>query len=306
MHKIFTIVIIFITPLFLTAQISIDNSDMPSPGDTIRTSSTIDFGMISYVETGNDFTWDFTSLVPFSQSVDTFVSVLETPFVYQLIFILSANLAQQLNEFDQFPGFQVTDTYTFFKNSASDFREVGFGVTLNGIPIPNKYDDPDLIYQFPIQAGNVDSSTANYEFDIPGIGYFGGWKKRKNIADGWGTLIIPYGSFETLRLKSEIQQYDSLHIDSLGIGFPIYREFVEYKWLGQNFGIPICTVTDDGLLPTISYIDSVRNLLTSVEYSIQKEDVKVFPNPSSDKVIITFDGPEIEFIKVTLLNLKEK
>ena len=75
-------------------------------------------------------------MFPLSQSVDTFVSVQETPWVYQLVFWGSANLAQPLKDFDFFQGFQVTDVYDFFKNTSSDFRKTGYGVTLNGIPLP--------------------------------------------------------------------------------------------------------------------------------------------------------------------------
>ncbi len=304
MKKILFFPFVLCLVVMVNAQIIIDNSDMPVPGDTIRTSSSISLGTINYEETGANFTWDFSSLFPFSQTVDTFVSIQETPFIYQLVFTSSSNLAQRLGEFDQFPGFEVTDPYYYFRNSSTDYREVGFGVTLNGIPIPNKYNDPDLIYQFPLQVGNVDSSLANYEFDIPGMGYFGGWKKRLNTADGWGTLTTPFGTFETIRLKSEVYQYDSLYIDSLGFGFPVYREYVEYKWLGEDFGIPLCTVTDDGLLPTISYIDSVRNLITGVKHQVYSEDIKVFPNPSSDQVVVSFEGPQVNYIRVVMMNLK--
>ena len=41
------------------------------------------------------------------------------------------------------------------------------------------------------------------------------------------------------------------YIDSLGFGFPVLRNFTEYKWLANDFGLPLCTVTDDGLLPMI-------------------------------------------------------
>jgi hypothetical protein len=271
----------------INAQIVIDQSDMPSAGDTIRQSASIDFGFLNYEETGNDFTWDFTGLMPFSQSVDTFVSVQETPWLYQLVFFTSSNLAQKLIEFDQFPGFQVTDAYNYFKNSSSDYRLVGNAVTLNGIPIPNKFQNPDIIYRFPLAIGNLDSSQSSYEISIPGLGYTGGWKKRVNLADGWGTLITPFGSFEVIRIKSEIIQYDSIYIDSLGFGLPVTREYTEYKWLGQDFGVPLCTVVDDGIIPTISYIDSVRDLMIAREDEIMDhKTTRIFPNPVRDEMVI--------------------
>ena len=96
----------FVLTLSVEAQIVINEDDMPDVGDTVRLSTTYDFTGYNFEETGPDFTWDFTTLQPIIQRVDTFVSVRETPLVYQLIFFLSANLAKKQAEFDQFPGFE--------------------------------------------------------------------------------------------------------------------------------------------------------------------------------------------------------
>jgi hypothetical protein len=270
-------------------QITIDQNDMPSDGDTIRTSTSVNLGAINYQETGTGFTWDFSSLIPLSQTVDTFVSVQETPWLYQIIFFSSSNLAKKLQEFEQFPGFELTDTYEYYKKSNSDFRMTGNAATLAGIPIPNKFQNPDVIYKFPVNYGNEDSSLSNYEISVPGIGYAGGWKKRVNHADGWGTLTTPYGTFQTIRIKSDILQFDSVYLDTLGMGIPVYRQFTEYKWLGEGFGLPLCMVTDDGLLPTISYIDSVRTLFVGItEPILNQSNIDVYPNPSFGSVEVTF------------------
>ena len=307
MNKLIYTSIFLLFQLVLFAQITIDQNDMPQAGDTIRLSSAVDLGNLNYEETGNDYVWDFSELTFLTQRVDTFVSVSQTPGVYQIFFFLSANLASPGLNFDQLPGFEVTDYFNFYKNSSSEFKSVGFGVTLNGIPIPNKFDDPDVIFQFPISIGEKDSSLSNYALDIPGLGYYGGWKKRVNYADGWGELTTPYGTFETVRVKSDIIQYDSLYIDSLGFGFPVLRNFTEYKWLGNNFGLPLCTVTDDGLLPTIDYIDSVRSfILTSVETSLLEPLITVKPNPFKHSIAVNISGKDISGGLIKIYNLNGK
>jgi len=115
---------------------------MSAPGDTIRQSTSVDMRMLNFQEIGNDFSWGFSTLTPFSQTVDTFVNIGETPWLYQILFLTSANLAQPGMNFDQLPGVEVTDYFNYYKNSSSDFRSVGFGITLMGIPIPNKFDEP--------------------------------------------------------------------------------------------------------------------------------------------------------------------
>ncbi len=303
MKKILSILIIVFSALFIQAQIIITQDDMAQSGDTIRSSTALDVGMLNYQMTGENITWDFTSLFPLAQRVDTFVSVQQTPWVYQIFFLTSANLAQPQQEFEQLPGFQVTDIFNFYKKSNSDYKQVGYGITLNGLPIPTKFNEADKIYQFPVQYGNADSSMSSYEFSIPGVGYSGGWKKRVNHADGWGTLITPYGSFETLRLKSEITQFDSLYIDSLGIGIPVYRQYQEYKWLGQNFGIPLCKITKEGLITSVTYIDSVRSLFTRIPEVASEKVFNLYPNPASDEINIGMHGIYHGAITVRIIGL---
>ena len=288
LKEVFFIVAVLF-PAITFSQIVIDQSDMPQPDDTIRQSSAIETGSINYQATGSNFIWDFSQLVPLSQKVDTFVTVQQTPLVYQFVFFLSANLASPGQNFDQLPGFQVTDYYNYYENSSSEYKSVGFGISLNGLPIPNKFDDPDIMYRFPLTMGDVDSSFSSFNLSVPGLGYYGGWKKRLNQVDGWGELITPYGSFETIRLRSDIIQYDSLYIDSLGFGLPVLRNYIEYKWLGKDFGIPLCYITDDGLLPTIDYIDSVRNLSPISNVSlISNKEISIHPNPFHDRLVVNF------------------
>lgn len=281
----------------INAQITITQDDMPQAGDTLRVSEAVDFAGIDYVSTGAGFSWDFTSLGPYNQRVDTFVSVSETPLAYQLMFFLNSNLAKKEGAMDQIPGFQVTDYYTFYKNSSSEFKSTGFGITLNGIPIPNVYNEPDIIYHFPLSYGSADSSDAIYELAIPGLGYMGGWKHRVNHVDGWGDVSTPFGQFEAIRVRTDIEQYDSIYIDSLGFGFPIYRNVTEYKWLTNGVGFPIMKVTDDGILPMFEYADSVRTIpFLGVEDNFQMPDeMAIFPNPATEVINVKipegFEGP---------------
>jgi hypothetical protein len=268
-------------------QIVVNQNDMPSPGDTIRVSNSPDISGINYEITGVNHFWDFSELYPINQQVEAFFTVQQTPLLYQLVFMTAANMAKPFEELDQFPGFEFSDAYEFYRNNSSDFRYVGFAVTLNGIPVPNKYNEPDILFKFPLNYGNQDSSMATFNLALPGFGYYGGWKKRVNHVDGWGTLKTPYGEFDVLKVKSDIYQYDSVYLDTLGTGFPLYREYIEYKWVGKDFGLPLCTVTDDEFFTTVSYIDSVRTLFTGFaeEISLSK-DFAIFPNPAGEYITI--------------------
>ncbi len=289
------------------SQDTINNSDMPGANDTLRLSITNSTEGIDYTETGENYLWDFKNLTSIVQQVDTFVNSINTPILYQFVFIpgIVANLAQPIFEFDLIPGFEVTDAFQYFKNSESEFSDVGFAVTVMGLPLPIKYDKADIWYKFPLSFGQHDSSASNYAVELMGMAYVAGWKKRVNLVDGWGTLLTPFGEFETLRVKTLITQYDSIYIDTLGIGFPILRNFIEYKWLGKDFGLPLLKVTEEGPITTVAYLDSLRGPSSGLEErTLGTNNFKIWPNPAREEFTITineaFDpsGPGIMKLEV--------
>ncbi|HEY9113786.1 MAG TPA: T9SS type A sorting domain-containing protein [Bacteroidales bacterium] len=287
----------------LLAQITITQSDMPSQGDTIRTSTGLNLDFADVSETGENFTWDFSQLVSINQTVDTFVGPLQTPVFYWPFFLLSSNLASPIVGDLPIPDLPVTDVFAFYNNSSSNYQDVGFAATLAGIPLPFKYNSPDILYKFPMNYGNIDSSESGYAFGIPDLGYILVERKRVNTVDGWGTLTTPYGTFEVLRQKSEVTEYDSIYIDSLNFGVPVTRNYVEYKWLGKGMKIPILQVNDDLAGLVAVYIDSLPGEPVRISENHEIADLLVFPNPVSSRLFVQFKLDEAENIQLSLLSI---
>jgi hypothetical protein len=304
-RKVTLLVLFLLMYAGLSAQVVITGNDMPQPGDTIRRSNTFILDGINYEIAGPDYTWDFSSLAFTAQQVDTFVSVAETPFIYQAFFNNQfiypehkATAAFKLSSFGSLPGLEVSDSYQFFKNTGDSYREVGYGISIQGLSLPIQYSQIDTIYRFPLSYGQVDSSDAFFEILVPDLGYASIDRKRVNYVDGWGTLTTPFGEFQTLRVRTEINEYDSVYIDSLNAGLPLVRNIVEYKWLANGFPVPVFQVTVDGLIVTASYIDSLRTSTSGI-YDNQGKDVQfsVYPNPSDDFISISYEllsGSEVE------------
>jgi hypothetical protein len=312
MNRVITLLTISLLFSFqLFAQIVINGEDMPVPGDTVRKSNTIILDGIDYQPGGPDQTWIFDELTVTSQQVDTFVNVSDTPPIYQLFFNnqfiypdYKSTVALKLAQFTSIPGLTLTDSYLFMKNSDEDIREVGYGVTLEGVSLPIQFQQIDTIYRFPLQYGNVDSANSYFEIDVPDLGYLMISKFRRNTVDGWGTLITPFGEFQTLRVKTEIVEYDSLYSDSLGIGMPVTRDITEYKWLANGHPEPVLLVSEEGLLITASYIDSIRyNFLGVPEISKNKFDFSVYPNPCSDYLSISYELFEDADVRISVFSI---
>jgi hypothetical protein len=245
-----------VSPVF--SQIIIDQSDMPAPGDTLRVSLT-NVVPDGFAKTAMDTAWNYAALEALSQRLDTFVNTSSTPSVYQLFFVLQggANLASPRSGIP-IPGLPVTQGFTFFKNSTGSFSDLGSAYTIQGLPLPAKYDIPDKQYQFPMTPGLTWSSASSFEISLPDLLSYSTKRIRNSVVDGWGALTTPFGTFQTVRVKSNLNIRDSVYIDSLGSGFAFNRDITEYKWLAKGEGIPVLQVNEEAGLATATYRDIFR------------------------------------------------
>jgi hypothetical protein len=307
LKQVFTFFLVFFTLISFhgIAQITIDQSDMPGSGDTIRKSTALNMNQYDFDQTGEGITWDFSELQPISQTVDTFIKVTETPIFYWPFFLTISNLASPVGNspFEQLP---LNEVYNFFKNSSADFRDVGFAATIFGIPLPFKFDNPDILYDFPVDYGNTDSSHSGFQFSIPDIGFIMVDRNRTNTVDGWGNLITPYGTFEVLRLRSEVQEYDSLYLDSLNLGIPVNLVYTEYKWLAKGQKIPLLKVTENMLGQVIEYVDTIRDISLGIDEEISHGSrvFNIYPNPAREWINIELSSNITGNIEFTIYNLE--
>jgi len=278
---------------------------MPSKDDTVRVSTGLNLNFIDYTETGEDFLWDFSQLTPINQRVDTFQSISSMPLIYWL-FALSSDYGVRGAENIPIPGFPFTDIYNFYKNKSDGYRATGIGISIFNFPVPFFYDDPDLVYDFPMEFQSNWSSQAHFGQEVPAVGYLRMTKTHTDTVDGWGTLITPYGTFEVLRLKTDVHEVDSIYIDSLEIGIPIERDYTVYQWLGKNQKIPLLQITSSLLGVVVDYVDSTRLIFdgTNELPFVRNNELKVFPNPTASKVQMQFEMLEKQHVSIKLFDLQ--
>jgi|YNPMSStandDraft_2_1061718.scaffolds.fasta_scaffold03346_4 hypothetical protein len=267
-------------------QISVTQNHLPTVNDTIhyKTGTFINFDPNA---NGTNYTWDFSQVNVSNVRADTIISVTQTPIVYNIVFnILIANQAY----INQTPpslgvGLTVSEYYDFFKKATNYYRKAGFGATINGVQTPVKYDQPELFFKLPLTYGTSDSSISKYGLPIPGYGYYGQTIVRKHIADGWGTLITPFGTYSAIRVKQTINITDTIFIDSLNFGYNIVRPTsYEYYWLtNSNIRAFAAKVYRNGMF---YHADFYFDPLTSISSNYNNIDINVFPNPVSNWLII--------------------
>ncbi len=283
----------------VSAQITLTAADVPASGDTLRYSRALPIGSgINTSVTGANQTWNFSTLTPVAQVLDTYKTAAQVSPVYA--FTISAT-AYGYKVADSVPGFnpstspvQLREIYNFFnkKPATNPNRYVAEGgaMRVNNVPTAANYSDEDELYFFPLQFGDVDSSTYSLTTTIPLLGTYKQQGYRKTSVDGWGTIVTPYTGatpVQVLRLRSVVIGEDSAQGLGMNIGFP--RRQVEYKWMALGEHYPLLFVTANNATGTevitdVRYRDIKRNIATGVGNAPALQTLSLSPNPATDRL----------------------
>jgi hypothetical protein len=296
----------------LFAQITVTSADMPNANDSIVL-STANIAGVTVAPPGAGASWDYSTLVPTIQRYDKYDSPMTFTAPFNLIFNPSNTSYgrdnYQLTSF-ALPGFALTDAYDFLRETTTQWKQVGIGYSLNGTPIPFLYSSADIIYRFPMNYGNIDSCNYSYQlpFAIPGLGFFAESGKRHNIVDGWGALTTPFGTFNTLRVRSTVDAVDTVYLDALGFGTTIPRpRRIEYKWLANGMKIPVLQIDvtetfGTEIINNVQFLDSLRSDVPHVgivESAGDNIDLMVYPNPATDYIALSVTKSENAVVTIT-------
>lgn len=297
------------------SQITIGQNDMPQPGDTVRLTTTTDtVGLPTPALTGAGITWDYSSLVPHSQTIDTFLTVSSTPVAYQLYFndsflypLYKSTVAQSGANVPSNRYLTVDDVINYYKDESSNYEGVGYGANINSVPTSVKDDTIDVVYKFPMNYGNKDSCHSSSNTNVPTIGYFGEFQYRINHVEGWGTLITPYGTFQTLKVETILYSSDSLYITALSFGLKIPQpEQIQYKWLATGEALPVLQINETVTGSHATYVntvyrDSARSgLLGIAGINSPLNNIAVYPNPAAETTLLSYYLSNTSLVNITV------
>jgi hypothetical protein len=247
--RIFTLTLSLALVLPSAAQITIGPNEMPHAGDALTRVRATPNPLLNYAATGAGHVWNFANLNAASDDAVAYQTVASTNFVYALTFadiFFNPNRANHAR-----PGLDIAfneilpveDPYSFFHVGADAYKKVGYGMELAGLPIPVLFSEQDVIYELPLNYGDAGTHHSAWEIGLPTLAHYGYEQERHNEVDGWGTITTPGGTFEALRVKTSIAGRDTIHVDTLSLGFTIDRPMVrEYKWLATGIRVPVLQV----------------------------------------------------------------
>jgi hypothetical protein len=301
----------------MNAQITLTNANFPAIGDTLKTATDLSPEGITADPPGGPYTWNYSSL-----SADTRQ-------------VVSFQAASTGSDFIHFPTADLVATSgpgaeTYYDVSSSLFATLGFsgGDVAGGFnfvtyvaftpPFPERYAPTNF---FDIHQSQSDFYYAVALADLPagvldslGIptGLIDSFRlrvtiERLGVADAFGTLTIPGGTHDVLRLHYTDYTTTGMdvHIPFLGwvdvgtLGVPVEGLGTDttttYTYYSNNAKEPIASMTmaePNGLVPAEvefkdyglpSAVDDITN---------EKIGVTISPNPASD--IITFQLKDVK------------
>ncbi|MBO0358782.1 T9SS type A sorting domain-containing protein [Hymenobacter sp. BT186] len=275
----------------------ITRADMPVATDTLRQSMATPIlpgSVPPLTQRGPNQTWNYSTLVPISQNVARFTAVPNQPlYTFTFNSVLSGSNRATVAAPQTIPlppgiSLPITDPYQFYNASAADFRSVGYGASLSGTAVPITYANAaqqDVVYRFPLSyASTPDSSSSFFSISVPGTGYLSQRRKRVNRVDAWGSLTTPFGTFQTVRVVTRIEDQDSISAMGInqGITLPVMRE---YKWLAVGQHVPLLTITttrvgNQDVVASVEYRDVYRRLSAlGTASQLPETALSLYPNP---------------------------
>jgi hypothetical protein len=240
----------------LYGQISIVSSDFAIANDTVRYSVASNIPA-SYEQAGANKTWNFSEIRATSQDVLRYQPVTSTPYFLQF-FTATYGLPETAN----FPGIggggANANPFGYYRLNPTALVSMGKGATIQNLPLGIVYNPRDTMFKFPLEYQKVYEGSFAGSAGFAGLGSLVQTGTRRTEVDGWGTIITPFGTFDCLRVKSEVNGVDSISLGATGIPIPNSR--TEYYWFGKNQDFPLMEVVINNLTQqtTIRYKDRYR------------------------------------------------
>lgn len=284
MKSIFTLLTILIA-FSVNAQPNITVNNLPQWGDTTIISICSD--TVNPGSPGAMITWDMSHLTEDQQQYFLFYDPAMAPV------------------HDSFPGADLAGeswefSYSFYNTSATSLSVRGYTFPSSTDTIIEIYDDLQDIARFPLTYNSIFTDTFSGTSYIPMVGPIAFDGTLDFEADGYGTLILPNGTYNNVVRYHFIAQ----RTNYIG-GFPSGTQTKEqWGWISEDhrFWLLLMEInTVSGFSNSLVWYDKdpYNNLSIGIE-SANSKDIGVYPNPlrSGEKLKIKWQGNEWAVVQI--------
>lgn len=290
MKPIYTIILACIS-LWGYAQPTITQSNIPLIGDNVTIALCSD--PVNEGSSGANQTWDFSGLTENSQGTFMYVDPSTTP------------------KADSFPdanlcGISWDGSYSYYKVSPSALEAVGY-VT----PVPPSdtamivFDGFEQIVQLPYTYNDDFLDNFDGTNYVPGVGALDFDGTLDFEADGYGTLILPTGTYTNV-VRYHFNRSQTNYFN----GFPANTQTKEqWAWVSADYRFWLLLMEEsfDGFNTTelVWYDKAPLSVITGV-VSHEATDVSIYPNPTGKGEQVNISWASDEVATVSLFSLDGK
>lgn len=281
-------------------QITLTSDDFPSVGDGYIYASDENPGSAADPgSSGGNQVWDFTGLSEDFTSTTEFVSPGSTPF--GSIFP-AANMATNSG-----------DTIFTYMHRDND-KATTLGLVIESLVtgnFVNNYIPGETIADFPLQYQDEWTDEYYFEFYLdPGIPGIDSTRYKSDVTkevvvDAWGTVTIPLGTFNALRLKEVSTSVDSSWAKVGGIWmlqFATTTTSYFYEWWTNEAPVSpfVASMSSSDNFVTIDDATWVKDVFVGLEENGVSEKLTVYPNPATDHIFIkTGKYKDVKDLRIT-------
>ncbi len=282
MNKLFTLLILIACVFPATAQPVLDYpTNVPQPGDAY-TYTTADTNGVSEGAAGANITWDLSGITSNGTSYD--YEVLDASTTPYIGTFPTADIAYTETGSEFFQYYDITTTTNEY---------IGYGSpTLNMI-----YSDNMKVMNYPFTYGDSFSDNSLYSFESSGYNFTTA-SSQTIECDGYGTLVMPNGTFSNVLRMKQTATYTSTN-DIPGSEATTSTN-VTYYWQAENSRFSLASITystPEGGATTKSA--SFNTYSTDVTENLVAEKFSFYPNPTGNQLNLSFKKVENAEIKVT-------
>ncbi|MCF8379065.1 MAG: T9SS type A sorting domain-containing protein [Bacteroidales bacterium] len=288
MKKTFTIILSIFSVLAFS-QPEITQSNIPHVGDHVVIAICSD--LVNPGTSGTNQTWDMSGLTETEEQSFTYI-------------LPSAGI-----EPDSFPnatlcGVSWQDDYSNYSVSPSSLSVEGYAVTIS--PDDTSlivYDDPEQIIQLPFTYNDTFLDNFSGVSYIPGFGAFPFDGYLDFEADGYGTLILPTGTYNNV-VRYHFYREQTNYVG----GFPAGTTTKDqWAWVSSDYRFWLLLMEEvfDGIstTPLVWYDKNPYSASTSVN-TLNYRSTTVYPNPLrvGQQINITWDRHEQAYVSLVSMD----
>ena len=145
----------------------------------------------------------------------------------------TANLARSTTDSSGQEGFSIINIFEYISISPTQFETLGSGIEVPDLDTSfvevNSNDVAPLPLTFNTSWTTMSADTAG---DLSTFGSVG-FDTTDNVVDGWGTITLPIGTFDCLRVRADSRYHDETYI-----GGQVVSSFsgssISYSWVSKD------------------------------------------------------------------------